>query len=204
MRAGGQQAWPQDVAVPRRAVPQRAAVPVARAWVLPLAEAQGWFKSAAIGEVLLYAGGPRLIQGETSHYFRDLALAGLAHPIQLRLTDRIGYEYEVRKLGDERPPAAPPAEMDAALEAIFAAIERAAEDGARCPSDAELARAAGLATRAAAQGRVVQLRKARRILSEPVTGPFDDAQDRQIGRVVTIVATGKRTRAPKGWGAPRG
>jgi hypothetical protein len=200
MAAGGSSspAWPQDVAVPRRQTPKRAAVPVCEAWVMPLAEVAGWFAAADVGHVLVYARGPFLVQGATSAFVRDKALAGLAHPTQEPIRECVGNLYKVKKLGEAKPPAAPDPDClfgapDAAIETIFDLLERAAEQGRPCPSDAELARAAGLATRAQAQWRVTQLRKAGRIASAPVAQPSD------IGRVVTIVASGKHTLAPKGW-----
>lgn len=186
-RGSSSQPWPQDVAVARREVPMRPAVPVCESWVLPLAEVAGWFAAAAPGDTLRYACGPFLVQGQTSAFVRDKGLDGLAHPTQTRRDDCVGFDFKVRKLADAVAPAKPPAEPDAALEAIFAIVERAAERERPCPSDTELARAAGLATRAQAAWRMTQLREAGRIASEKVTGRAG------AERIVTIVATGKRT-----------
>jgi hypothetical protein len=195
MAAGGQQqpGWPAEVAVqPRR----RVATPVCETFVQPLAEVRRWFDRAAIGETMVYARGRTLLQGETSFFIRDKALAGLAHPWQVPLTDCIGFAFKVKKLADEAPASeAAAARPDPFIETIFASIARAAAEGRRCPSDAELAREAGLPTRAQAAWRVTKLRADGRIRSEPVTGHGE------IGRVVTIAATGARTLAPKGWRA---
>jgi hypothetical protein len=157
-QGGTSPAWPTDVAVPRRTVERRASVPIAESWVLPKAEVERWFDQAEVGEVLLYGGGPRLLQGETSALVRDKALAGLAHPTQPRLEDKVGYAFKVRKLADAAPATeAEAAETDGITERIFAEIAAAAEAGRRCPSDLELAKRLELPTRAVAAGRVARL-----------------------------------------------
>jgi len=83
---------------------------------------------------------------------------------------------------------------DEALDAIFRALKRAANMGLPAPSNTELARSAGLATRDQAAWRVAKLIQKGLIRSMSVTsGPQAGA------RVITIVSSGRRTAAPESW-----
>lgn len=180
------------VEVPLRAVARREAVTVCPTWVLPLAEARAWFAAARPDEVLLYAGGPRLVQGETSRWVGELAGRGLAEPSQSRSAHCYGFDFRIRKVGD---PKAPPRPLDdPATRAVLAALKRAARRGERCPSDRALARAAGLPTARSAGWRVTALRDSGLIAVVTVTGPDGP------WRTVTVPGTGSTEPPPSAGG----
>ncbi|QAY77903.1 hypothetical protein [Sphingosinicella sp. BN140058] len=173
--------------------PAPGALPVCEAWVLPVAAARASFAALRPGERLLYARGPFLIRGETADFVREQYEAGLAHPLQPRSRACDGFDYLVEKI-----PQAPLRRGrricerdDAATKAILGALIRAADRERICPTDADLARIAGLATRAQAKWRLAKLRQRGVIETAPVT------MHPTITRVVTIVKTGRRTRAPE-------
>jgi hypothetical protein len=163
-------------------------------WILPVVQVAAWFNRASAGERLIYAHGPTLVQGETSAYVRDLALAGKADPVQPR-SPLGGFDYVIQKRSSPiEPPRGRREPQDEATETIYRAFASAAQQRARAPSNTELARRAGLATREQAAWRVKQLVQGERIRLASVTvGP--DAG----WRVVTIVATGRQTKLPPSW-----
>ena len=174
-------------------------------WVLPLAEVKSWFASARPGERLVYAHGPRLMHGETSRYVGQLALAGLADPVQPRSPGGIGFDFTVQKrstaadaVGSAARAGERAGEEDAAIDVILRALRRCANMGQRAPSNTELARAAGLATAAQAAWRLAKLHAAGKIRIRTVT------TGKEAGwRVITIVGRGpsgdKSTKAPPSW-----
>lgn len=166
-------------------------------WVLARAEVARWFEHARVGEKLIYAGG-RLIQGETSLFVRTLYLEGEATLLQPRSASGGGFDYILQKRATAKAEAAPiaAAEADEAQDVILRRLKRCANLNMQCPSDAELAREAGLATRARAAWRLRKLEKAGTIKTR-TTG------DVAVPRVVTIVATGKQTKVPSSWAAFR-
>lgn len=74
----------------------------------------------------------------------------------------------------------------AAMAVALGMIERAARQGRAAPGNAEIAVACGYESRASAAGLVARLAQAGTIAVERF----------QTARVITIVATGQRTRAP--------
>lgn len=188
--------WPADHAVPPRAMPRREPVTVCEAWVLPKAEIDRWLKRSAPGEVLVYMRGPRPIHGETIERVRALAGEGRIEQLpQRRAEGCFGYEYRIERRGDSavaKAMADKPA-FDGATRIIFEALERCVERGRRAYSNQELARIAGLATRAQAAWRVRKLEESGRLATSTemtAEGPW---------RVVTI---GKRSTASPTGGRP--
>lgn len=175
------------------ALPSSGQAREAAAWVLPVAEVKAAFEALKPGGRLVYGRGPQLIRGETSVYVRGLYEKGLADLAQPR--SEAGFDFIVQRRSPipARRSKRIGCDHDQATRTILAALMRAAERGRVCPSDMELARIAGLATKAQAQGRVAKLRDLGTIRSAAVTG------DRAIARVVTIVGNGKHTKAPEGW-----
>lgn len=154
-------------------------------------EVTDWARGALPGDVLVYCTGPFVPAGPTRERVAALLSAKVVR-VHLRRTGATLERYLV-KLPDAPPSleraGAPKADEPA--EAIFAALERAATRNERAPSDAELARLAGLDARGQAQWRVRLLARAGRIAIETVSGP-----DRCKWRVITILSTGQRTANP--------
>jgi hypothetical protein len=161
--------------------------------VAAVEEIDAWLKKARKGDRFVYCTGPDLVRGPAAERAKALYMAGLVDLIQPRAAGCIGRDFIVERRGTPLPAkdsaAAPD---DDAMGVILDALTRAAQRGAPCPSDTELARAAGLATRNQAQWRVAKLR-ADGLIRSWTTG------DQEIGRVVFVVAIDKWTRAPAGW-----
>jgi hypothetical protein len=145
----------------------------------------------------VYCEAPDLIRGETSDRVAELRRQGLVIPAQERRAGG-GFRFlVVRTRYKPRPKADPVREAlgDSATARILRRLERAAEAGERCPSDAELAEDCGLNTRNEAQWRVRKL-AALGVIESVV------ATERNVRtRVVTIVHSGKRTAPPPLWAA---
>lgn len=181
--------WPVDHAVPPRPLPRREPVAVCEAWVLARRELDGWVERAAPGEVLVYMRGPRPIHGETLERVRVLAAEGRIEQLpQRRAEGCFGYEHRISRRLDPavaKAMAGKP-DFDGASKIIFEALQRCVERGRRAYSNRELARIAGLATRAQAAWRVRKLEESGRLATSTemtAEGPW---------RVVTI---GKRSTA---------
>lgn len=164
-------------------------------WVLTVGEVQNWIDRAAPGDRLRYGGGLSLVRGETSRYVVSLAIAGLADPFQPRSKERPGFDFIIQK---RTPPPGPrharPPEEDKALDVILRSLKRAANFGLRAPTNAELAREAGLPGTGAVAWRITRLIEAGLIKTQAITtGP-------EAGwRVVTICETGQQTKVPPSW-----
>lgn len=175
-----------------------------------VAAMEAWLERAAPGDELVYATGPALgrdapaavlarqwaQEGEVAtHVRRTGAGRALEHfmrrrepPVQPRSS---GGAAPARLFGNARRgsarPAMPlPADFEGSEEGrMLAALTAAAEAGDVCPSEAELARRLELNSRRRAQYLINRLQRAG-LIHVVSNGSFD-------GRVVTIVATGRRT-----------
>lgn len=164
-------------------------------WVLPVAEVEKWFERAQTGASLVYAKGEWLMQGATADFVRDLALAGVAHPLQPRAPEG-GFHYTIKKLGE-----APEAEGaacrprigsdDEALQTILRTFRRQANLGLRASTNPQLAKLAGLATTAQAAWRVTRLVELKLIRTQVITTGAHAGW-----RIVTIMGSGRSTLAP--------
>lgn len=165
-------------------------------WVLPVAEVRRWFDQAGAGALLVYAKGEWLLQSETARYVRELALAGLAHPLQPRAPEG-GFHYTIKKLAAQPAAAARSARLDEgdeSLDIILRTFRREANMGLRASTNSQLALKAGLATAAQAAWRVRNLVQLRRIRVEVIVGGKESGW-----RIVTILPSGKSTLAPQSW-----
>lgn len=154
-----------------------------------------WLRRARPGERLVYARGPYLLRCSAADHVRSLYQRREIDLHQRRATGCVGLEYLAVRLERARTADAQreaPA-SDEALDKILAIFRRETNFGRPASSDAQLARAVGLATAPQAAWRVAKLRKAGLIRTQVVT------DDPEIKRVVTIVATGRRTKAPASW-----
>lgn len=170
------------------------------------AELRAWAAAARPGERLVYLTAPAMVQGPAARAAASLYRDGLVDLGSARRADCAQaagrpcgrcFDWFVERIGrpgrrDRRSLAV----RDAAAAKILAALRRAAEGARPCPSDAQLARIAGLATRGQAAWRVRKLEAERRIACETMTGA-----DGQAWRVVTILSNGNRTAEPRGAGA---
>jgi hypothetical protein len=165
--------------------------------VVPMRELDAFVATAGPGDRFVYAEVPFLRGGETADHARSLAQEGYVTTHQERRQGG-GRNYFVMRT---RKPAAtsrrgrPPNNLSEELDTIFRAIKRAANLNQPCPTDSELAKLAGLASRDQAQWRVREL--IRKGLIESVLA-YENCVPM---RVVTITATGRTTALPTKWAA---
>jgi hypothetical protein len=162
--------------------------------ILSEGEVAFWFETAKPGDRLVYCTGPRMLPGPTMELVARLVgekrlsthprRAAGDGPVESR-----PLEHVLQVLPPPKGQPSPPPPSDDAMEAIFDLLRRAAERRRACPSNAALARSAGLSTRYQAAWRVRKLEERRRIAIETIATP--DGQ----WRIVTILATGKSTAA---------
>lgn len=153
---------------------------------------EAWALGAAKGERFTYCSAVDLIRGETTAKAAELYQRRLITTHQTRRAGG-GFDWFAVRTGFVVKKAE--AQRDPARDAILAALKRAANFNQACPSDADLARIAGLATRDQAAWRVRKLVEAGAITS---TVAYDGGVP---FRVVTIAASGKRTALPPKWAA---
>lgn len=175
-----------------------------------VAAMEAWLERSAPGDELVYATGPALgrdapaavlarqwaQEGEVAtHVRRTGAGRALEHfmrrrepPVQPRLGGGAAPArlFGKARRGSARPAMTLPADFEASEEGrMLAALTRVADAGAVCPSNGDLARQLALNSRDRAQYLIVRLARAGLIRVESASS-FE-------GRVVTIVATGRRT-----------
>jgi hypothetical protein len=151
-----------------------------------------WVRRAKSGDRFTYCEAPEPMRFDAWLRAPELEQQGLVH---LRQERREGGGYRwfvVRTAKAMQAPqsAAEKALADEATARIHADVCQAASQGRFCPSDAELARRAGLFSRDQAQWRVRRLVDAGVIKSELIYRAGVPT------RVVTILATGKSTARP--------
>lgn len=172
-----------------------------------VAAMEAWLERAAPGDELVYATGPALgrdapaavlarqwaQEGEVAtHVRRTGAGRALEHfmrrrepPVQPRSGGGARLFGNARR-GSARPAMTLPADFETSDEGrMLAALTRVADAGAVCPSNGDLARQLALNSRDRAQYLIIRLARANLIRVESGSS-FD-------GRVVTIVATGRKT-----------
>jgi hypothetical protein len=133
-------------------------------FVLPIAQLKEWLAQAQVGQSLLYCHAPGPIYGETWSYVGELARAGRVHPSHPKSTTCEGFRaFQIRVLALEAKEEPKPshrraeADDDEAQTKIRQLLRRAANFGRRCPSNPDLAKAAGLSTPAQAAWRISKL-----------------------------------------------
>lgn len=144
-----------------------------------------------------YCEAPDLIRSETSARVTELAGEGLVRPHRRR-REGGGWEFYVVRTRKGLPVKTDPvaaALAEPSTDLIFRALKRAANFGKPCPSDADLARLAGLGMRQQAQQRV------RKLIDVGLIESTVAYEGGVPSRVVTIVATGKQTELPGKWRA---
>lgn len=174
-----------------------------------VAAMEAWLERAAPGDELVYATGPALgrdapaavlarqwaQEGEVATHVRRTGPGrALEHfmrrrepPVQPRSGPRGGARlFGNARRGSARPAMTLPADFEGSDEGrMLAALTRVADAGAVCPSNGDLARQLALNSRDRAQYLIVRLARANLIRVESASS-FE-------GRVVTIVATGRKT-----------
>jgi hypothetical protein len=151
-----------------------------------------WVRRANAGEQFTYCEAPELIRGETSMRVTALEREGLVRPHRAR-REGGGWTFFVVRTARGCKREASPADKalsEGATDLIFRALKRAANMGQPCPTDADLARGAGLVRRQDAAWRIRRLIDLKLIASEVeyrAGVPF---------RVVTIAESGKSTLRP--------
>lgn len=174
-----------------------------------VAAMEAWLERSAPGDELVYATGPALgrdapaallarhwaQEGEVATHVRRTGPGrALEHfmrrrepPVQPRSGPRGGARlFGNARRGSARPAMTLPADFEGSDEGrMLAALSAVAEAGAVCPSNGDLARQLALNSRDRAQYLIVRLARANLIRVESGSS-FD-------GRVVTIVATGRKT-----------
>jgi hypothetical protein len=161
------------------------------------ADLEAWMRRAQANEEFVYCEALEPIRGETWARVRELTQAGYIRPHERKRAGggKIFFAVRTRR---QISVAADPVQAglsDPATDAVFREFKRAANLDLACPSDADLARRCGLASRDAAQHRVRKLIALKLIASEVAY------EGGVPTRVVTICATGKRTRLPPRWAA---
>jgi hypothetical protein len=162
-----------------------------------------WWRTAGPGDEFIYCEAIEPIRNdETWRRAGELAREGFLRTHE-RLRAGGGKQYYAVRTSKRFERQADPIEAalaDPATDLIFRALKRAANLGLACPSDTDLARAAGLDQRQKAQWRVRRLIDLELISSEVV---YDSGVP---SRVVTIVAGkhagpagNKFTALPKKW-----
>ncbi len=167
---------------------------------VPRPELEAWFAGARAGERHLYARGPSLNpKHEVPTLVRDWIAMGEVSPVQGRdqaTRELLYFVVRCRRqaLGDEgaRRIAVNDEWRETAEGKMFLALVRAANMGAPCPSNAQLAQAAGLRDADAARYVLYEkLAKVGRVEILPNAGT-------RGGRVVKILETGRVTAEASG------
>lgn len=167
------------------AAARRAAV---ESWTVTEADIDAWLKTAQVGDLFVYCHGPQLVQGAAAARVRALAAAGEVIPHNKRADDG-GLDFFVRRnrvrVVTHRAPVCDPCML-----AVLVVLQEAAQDGRRCPSDADLAQAVDLSADQV-KWHLKKLEQARFIARRcaPTRG------DNRF-RVVKIIATGMETAGP--------
>ncbi len=151
-------------------------------------ELDHWVSIALPGERCIYATGPELPRGAPAvSRARILAESGLVTLTTQAIVGGRNF-IAVRCAIDPNKPVVDrhvPPQEDALAEKVLARLRRAANFSQLCPTNAELARDCGLKDADAASYRIKKLIRERKIRVE------DQGPNRR--RIVTIVATGRRT-----------
>lgn len=143
-------------------------------------------KRAKPGERVTYAEGPVALAGHpTFTRARAMRDAGLVELFQPRRGDNRGFDFLAVRLARAPDGAADAPKLPGDAEAMLALYSERAEAGQVCPTDGEAVTALGLINRRRAQYCRDVLATAGLIRVES-RGPL-------MRRIVTIVATGKRT-----------
>jgi hypothetical protein len=167
---------------------------------------EAFVRGAGPEDSFTYCEAPELLVGETSIRVTELAAEGLVRPHRRR-REGGGWEFYIVRSRKGLPAAADPARSalaDKPTDLIFRALKRAANFDRPCPTDTELARAAGLNTRDQAQWRVRKLVEAGLIESQLV---YDGGIPTRVVKIEDSrhagSAGGKTTALPKKWAAMR-
>lgn len=173
-------------------------------FVMAVSDVEAWARGAADGERLIYMRGLAPARGTATFLLiQDYAAGGLvAHLPQAVVTDAATGARETlwsvarKRGGGEAAPArsttlagcaVPDAEREERMDAILRALRRAANMGMVAPTNGELAKSLGLKDADAARYLVNRLVAAGAIKVAD-QGP-------RARRIVTIVATGRETKA---------
>lgn len=165
-----------------------------------------WLRDAASGDEYVYCEAREPLRGEGWVRMGNLAQQGFVRTHERRRAGGGKQFFAVRTtLG--LPKRRDPQEetlADRATDLIYRALKRAANFDQACPSDVELARTAGLGTRAQAQWRV------RRLIDAKLIGSMLAYEGGVPFRVVTVLksrfagtAAEKQTALPGKWRAMR-
>lgn len=161
------------------------------AWALTRAAAEAWLARARPGEQLVYARGPRLLQSDGVKALQDRFDEGEVTFTTRRIAaDDIAYIAE-RLAGGSRPAphqrfarTAPPPDDADEIAMLMATLRRLAAARRPCPTNRELGEMVGDIGPDRVAYLLRKLISARRIAVEALGNGR---------RVVTIIATGKRT-----------
>jgi hypothetical protein len=149
-----------------------------------------WLSIATPGSEFLYATRATLPPGcKPAAYLRTLAAAGEIDLFQRCCAGGGLKNYVARRKAPEQKPEAPAsstrAERPERADDVLAMLRTVARRGLPCPTDAAIARHLNLRRPSEAAALLSDLADVGEILLERVSRPYQ--------RVVTIVATGKRT-----------
>jgi hypothetical protein len=150
---------------------------------------RAWAKGARPGESMIYLTAPAMVQCAASRSAAAMFREGLVDLTSEPRGDCAGRNWLIVRLTASGKPARSSV-GDPATAKIYATLRRRAAAGKACPSLAELARIAGLATRYQAAWRLEKLEAAGRIRSEVIMAA------RGAVRVVEICSNGDRTADP--------
>ncbi len=170
----------------------------------PVHVLDAWWRRAETGDEFVYCEALEPIRDETWHRAGELARSGFLR-CHSRKRAGGGRSWFVVRTAKRLEPSLDPAEAALADEAtaiIFRALKRAANFTLPCPSNGELARAAGLDMPQKAGWRVTRLADAGLIESVQV---YDGGVPRRVVTILpgkhAVAAAGKRTALPAKWKA---
>jgi hypothetical protein len=158
----------------------------AESWTVTAADVDAWLRTAHPGEAFVYAHGPQLVQGGAAGRVAALTQSGDVTPHHKRTADG-GFDFIVRRCAPRPSARAPVCTAD--MLSVLVELQDAAMNRRKCPSDADLAHATGVAP-GTVKWLVRRLEEGGFIKRQTLrtrSGPF---------RQVTVVATGATTAGP--------
>jgi hypothetical protein len=155
-------------------------------WTVTEADIDAWLKTAQVGDTFVYCHGPDLIRGGAYARVQALVTSGDVIPHHRRANDG-GFDYFVRR---NRVRVVTPRICDPMMMSVLLVVQDAAQDGRRCPSDAQIGEAADLSPDQV-KWCLKKLDAAGFITRKCVPVPGDARF-----RVVKVIATGCETAGP--------
>lgn len=166
---------------------RRAGGPV-ECWVVPASDVDAWLNRARPGETFIYCHGPQLVDGAAAARVRALVASGDVIPHNRRADDG-GLDFFVRRNRVRKVVARAPV-CDPHMMHVLLIVQSVAEQGERCPSDAQIGEAADISADQVKYA-LKKLEGAKMIARRTVPVAGDPKF-----RVIKVLATGAETASP--------